>query len=761
MPESTTTKPKRRWLAWLLIAPALLLCGVCSLLAFLPVPEDPIIPAAEQGGGARQGENTGSGLQLVWEDLPPVAADQAALGRLLFYDPVLSVNNDRACSTCHHPDLGFSDGLPVAAGSHGEELRRNTPTLWNVAFASSLFLDGRADSLEDQMLTPLTSEDEMGADIGEMLEELRAIPEYEALFNAAFEDGITVGNVQSAIAAFERTLLTQNSAFDRFAAGDENALTPSQRRGFDVFRSAQTRCFECHAWPTFTHDTFHVLGVPDRDPDNPDLGQSETVNAPDATRAFRTPGLRNVALTAPYMHNGAFDSLEQVIDFYAQGGGPAFGVDVIVDEKVAGFDLTTQQTDDLVQFLLALTYEPPDLIAIPESVPSGLPVAQHIENPVREQLVMAEAQEAADLEAREPQTFTVAPGETIQAAVDRAMPGDTVLVQPGVYHETVYVDRPNITLRGELVDTNGDGRMDGDDERAWLDGEHVLSDGFNTTGDDFLLEGFGIRHYLGNGVLTTGAQRVVYRSLFVQDTGLYGVYPVETTDVLIEFVEATGIKDAAVYVGQSRGPIIVRNNIVYGNVTGIEIENSTNAEVYDNHVYDNTGGILVFLLPNNPSRIGYGTRVYNNLIEGNNHENFGNPNSVVGKVPRGTGIMIMTADDTEVFNNVIRDNQTVGVALTSLYSIYPRDTVFDLGPLPENNWIHDNDFSNNGYDPQGLAAELGLIGYEIVWTGEGWNNAFDEPGVASFPPLLPGRDLPDPMRQALWRVYDILIQALL
>jgi len=744
-------KPRRRWWRWLLIVPLALLCMVAAAFGFLPVPEDTPLPLEQQGGGARQEAAAVSGLQAAW---PQVAAPdelQAALGRLLFYDPVLSVDNDRSCASCHHPDKGFADGLPTAEGAHGEALRRNTPSLWNAAYATSLFWDGRAASLEEQMLVPLTTANEMGADLDAMLEELRAIPEYVRRFDESFSDGLTLANVSASIAAFERTLLTHNSPFDRFAAGDANALTPAQMRGFNVFRSAQTRCFECHSWPTFTNNTFNALGVPDVNPNSPDLGQVEVVNGPDSTRAFRTPGLRNVALTAPYMHNGVFKTLDEVVDFYSKGGGPAFGVDMKPDEFIRGFTLTPQQTSDLIAFLLALTDEPADLIRIPESVPSGLAVVEHLENPLREvvQQAIATAPDAAA--QRAPQTFTVKSGESIQAAVDQALAGDTVRVEPGVYHETVYVDRAGITIQGIV---NGE-------ERAWLDGEKTLSDGFSTTGDDFTLEGFGIRNYIGNGVLTTGAEHVVYRDLIVQDAGIYGLYPVETTDVLIENCVVSGIADAGIYVGQSRGPIIVRNNEVFDNVTGIEIENSTNAEVYDNHAHDNSGGILVFLLPNNPSKVGYNTRVYNNLIENNNHVNFGAPNSTVAKVPQGTGIMIMTADQTEVFGNTIRGNQSFGVALTSLYTLYSRDTVFDLGALPENNWIHGNTFEHNGYDPQGLVKDIGMGGADIMWTGEGWNNAFDEPNATTFPPLLPGRDWPAPIKRGLWRVYDILIQALL
>lgn len=754
--QSAPRRRRRIW-RWIVGIPLILLCGIITVFAFIPAPEDTPIPLEEQGGGARQNETATTGLQAAWPEIDAPDPDAAELGWYLFYDPVLSANNDMSCATCHHPDQGFGDGRVVAVGSHGEDLRRNAPSLWNVAYATSLFWDGRAESLEDQMLVPLTSPDEMGADIDEMIVELNDIPEYVEMFGAVYEDGITIDNVVTSIVAFERTLISSNSPFDRFAAGDFNALTPSQRRGFDIFRSAATRCFECHAWPTFTHNTFHILGVPDIDPEAPDLGRVEVQNAADATRAFRTPGLRNVALTAPYMHNGAFATLEEVVQFYADGGGPAFGVDVVPDEKIRGFTLTDQQVEDVVNFLISLTDEPSALIAIPESVPSGLPVVEPMDNPARD-LVDNSIAPPFDPDDHEPQVIRVSEGESIQAAVDRALPGDTIEIEPGVYYETVYVDIPGITIRGIIEG----------DERPWLDGENWRSDGFNTTGDDFVIENLGFRGYVGNDILTTGAERVVYRNLIIEGiTGVeglstvYGIYPVECTDILIENNVVSGIADAAIYVGQSRGPIVVRNNEVFNNVTGIEIENSTNADVYGNDVHDNTGGILVFLLPNNPSRVGYDTRVYDNDIYDNNHPNFGDPDSTVGIVPPGTGILIMTADRTEVYNNRIRNNQTMGVGVTSLYMIFPRDTVFDLGPLPEGNWIHDNEWENNGYDPTGLVAEIGIPGADILWTGEGWTNSFDEPGASSFPPILPGRNWPDPARRALWRFYDVLIGLLL
>jgi parallel beta-helix repeat protein len=743
----------------LLIIPALFLCGIAALLAYLPAPEDALIPPNQQGGGARQVERAVGGLTAPFPQHPAVDARQAELGRLLFYDPILSGNNDRSCASCHHPDQGFADGRALSPDARGGTLRRHTPTLWNIAYVPDLFWDGRADSLETQMIEPLTKPEEMGADLDVLLAELRAIPDYQTAFAAAYDadptdpSAITLDRVTGAIAAFQRTLISDDAPFDRYAAGDVNALSPSQRRGFDIFRSAQTRCIECHALPTFTHNTFHILGVPDLSLNDPDLGRGEVVDAPDAERAFRTPTLRNIALTAPYMHTGQFSTLEEVIDFYATGGGAPYGIRP--DEKVRGFGLTVQQVDDLVAFLQALTHEPADALIIPARVPSGLPVVERIDNPARDAAIVissvvsnARSETESATTPRAPQTIRVT--STIQAAVDLAQPGDTVLIPVGVYHETIYVDRPNITIRGEIIPN-----LPPEQGRAWIDGRHTLSDGFNTSGNAFTLEGVGIRNTIGNGVITVGARGVIYRDLIIENAGLYGVYPVECTDILIEGLTVTGIRDAAIYVGQSRAPIIVRDNVVHGNVTGIEIENSTDADVYRNHVYNNTGGILVFLLPNNPSRVAYGTRVYDNLIENNNHPNFGDPTSVVGLVPPGSGVLILSADHTEVYNNVIRGNQTGGVGITSLYMMFGRETTFDLGAIPEYNWIHDNTYENNGYDPQGMARELGVPGADIIWTTEGWTNRFDEPNASAFPPLLPARGWSDPAARLLWRVYDL------
>src|SRR5690606_5276129 len=199
----------------------------------------------------------------------------------------------------------------------------------------------------DQALVPLTHADEMGVgDTAAMAAELAANPEYVALFDAAFGGGaavITPENVAHALAAFQRTLISDDSPFDRYAAGDFDALTAQQRRGLTLFRSGATRCFECHGAPTFASDTFRVIGVPSDDPGRAGVTDDGVFGA------FKVPTLRNIALSAPYMHDGSMATLEEVIDFYADGGGRANGFEQ-VDVFVNPFDLNEQERADLIAF---------------------------------------------------------------------------------------------------------------------------------------------------------------------------------------------------------------------------------------------------------------------------------------------------------------------------------------------------------------------------------------------------------------------------
>lgn len=738
-----------KWIGRIVLILIAVLLLLMVITAVMPIPEDPVVPPEEYGAGASSVEPSYSGLERAFPPLNAPAenaqtAEKAELGRLLFFDPVLSANNEIACATCHHPDRGFSDGQAVAGGLNGVELERNTPTLWNVGYAQSLFWDGREDSLEEQVLFPLTHADEMGADDTEALvAELQAIPEYAALFDNAFgggESAISLENLQYALAAFERTLITDNSPFDQYAAGEFEALTAAQRRGLVLFRSAATRCFECHAAPTFATNTFRVVGVPDED-----LGRGGVSNdAPEG--AFKVPTLRNIALSAPYMHNGSLATLEEVIDFYAQGGGRAYDYEN-VDSFVIGFELTEQEKADLIAFLYALSDES-NLPEIPAEVPSGLPVIQPVDNPARETIAAVNAGTGNGRPpARDPMTITVQRGETIQSAVDQAQPGDTIEVPYGVYHERVVVDVSDITLVG-IPNEQGDWPV--------LDGEGELSDGIISSGNNFTVGRFHIRNYNDNGVLVEGATGVHFHDIFAENVGTYGVYPVQSTDVLIERVEVTGVDDAGVYAGQCEN-VVIRDSVAYGNVIGIEVENTVNSEVYNNHTYDNTVGIFIVVLPNLTSKVSTNTKVYDNRTNDNNLENFAPEGATAGFLPPGLGILLLGTDNAEVYNNTVTGNKTVGIGLYSLETTGVFENL-DIGPTPENNYLHDNSFENNGYDPDEFVADLGIPTGDILWDVSGGGNTFNEPNAqGNFPPLLPGNGWPEPIRRAYWQALHFLI----
>jgi cytochrome c peroxidase len=770
-PTASSNGRLRRLLMFLI---AMLGLIITAILVIGMIPFSPDIPP----GGSTNGNPGSGGLRRPFPEMNqrannPATPEKAELGRLLYFDPILSGDNTQSCATCHHPDLGFSDGRNLAMGNGGKgvgpertggkHIRRGSPTIWNAAFNHKLFWDGRADDLEHQARSPITSADEMNQNPDELVRELKAIPEYSQIFDKAFGgssgSAVTFDNVTNAIAAFERTIISNNSPFDRYAAGDANALTPEQRHGLTLFRSLKTRCFECHGFPTFANPDFKVIGVPPlpgqtgqpgQSGQREDLGRAEVEGGEPYKHAFKVPTLRNIALTAPYMHNGRFQTLEEVISFYSVGGGVSFGMDLPnLDDKIRRFILSPQEKKAIIAFLHALTDESKKP-AFPARVPSGLQVVERINNTAKNQPRPADAVARNRREDRPPTTWRIKPGESIQSTIDRAIAGDTIEILPGVYQESLLIDIDNITIRGLRV--NG--------ERPTLAGMNRLTDAVITSSHNFTIESLVIKDYVNNGITVHGGTNATFRGLEVHNAGLYGVYPVECKGVLIENCLVTGIKDAGIYVGQSRD-IVVRNNEAHDNVTGIEIENSVNALVENNYVHDNTGGILVFLLPNNPSKVGSDTRVVRNRIVNNNHPNFGDPNSIVGRVIPGTGMLIMAADRTEVTENVIRGNNSYGIAVVGLALAFPGGKSFDVGAVPEGNRIYANKFADNGRDPGGLVKEIGVMNADLFWDGSGWDNSWNQPGTKSFPVILPGDGWPNVVRRAYTRVFSFLRERLM
>jgi parallel beta-helix repeat protein len=722
--------------------------GVLALIGILyaaltPLPFDPELPKEKWGAGASSVLPAHSGLQREFPALNgETSPEKAALGRMLFFDPILSKSQDTSCATCHNPSLGFSDGLQTAKG-----LSRNSISLWNVGYETDFFWDGRVASLEEQMLAPLLGSTEMAGSPEEIESRLKAIPAYVSLFDSAFgsgADSVTIGNAQSAIASFERTLITNNSPFDKYAAGQFDALSAQQRRGLNLFRSAATRCFECHAAPTFGADDFFVTGVPDLDGQAHDAGRA-SVAEDGKDGAFKAPTLRNIVLSAPYMHNGAFATLEEVIDFYARGGGRDQGI--AVDRHINPIELSAQEKEDLVALLYALTDESamPD---IPESVPSGLPVVEQVANPARELVRQynVEVTESGTSPAHEPTTVRVGPNETIQQAVDRSGPGDRIEVPYGIYHEAVVLDWSDITLIG-IPNEQG--------EWPVIDGEGTRSDGVIASGNNFEMAFFDVKNYTSNGVLVEGATDVYLHDMYIENTGVYGVYPVRCTDVLMERIEATLMNDAAIYAGKSEN-VIIRDTVTYGNVIGIELENTVNGEIYNNHAYNNTVGIFVDLLPQLPSKVSLFTKVYDNVVENNNGKNFSKPGATQALIPPGTGMLILAADEVEIYNNTIKGNKTGGLAVFNL-SIGFATNEIDVGPNPEHVFAHDNIYENNGYEADPFVKNMLGRGFDIIWDTNGADNHFDEKVSSSFPPILPKTSWPQPVYNLYWRVMNFVV----
>ncbi len=325
---------------------------------------------------------------------------RAELGKNLFFDPRLSGSNWISCSTCHNPALGWSDGLPTAVGNNMKVLDRATPTLVNTGYNKIQMWDGRFRTLEEQALGPITAEGEMNQNLDDVLSELNAIPGYAELFEAAYPgEGITKTTLAKAIAAYERTIVSSGSPFERWQRGDEKAVDASVKRGFDVFKG-KGRCDLCHGGFNLTDDSFHNIGLKG----STDVGRYAKVPVRASKGAFKTPTLHNVALTSPYMHDGRYGTLEEVVDHYDRGGDKVENL----DEQIQKLGLTTQEKTDLVAFLHSLT-SPPLQVVIPQ-------LPNRIKGSVRATAVAARKPAPAPVPAKKIDGPTSEPLETANSA---------------------------------------------------------------------------------------------------------------------------------------------------------------------------------------------------------------------------------------------------------------------------------------------------------------------------------------------------------
>ena len=310
--------------------------------------------------------------------------------------------------------------------------------------------------------------------------------------------------------------------------------------------------------------------------------------------------------------------------------------------------------------------------------------------------------------------FEVKNGDLIQEVVKKAKPGDLIRVFPGVYNETVYIDKDNITFQGIIEKGN------------WpvLDGKKELNDAFLYSGNGIQIENFKIINFKGNGIMGQAGNNFILRNNWIIDAGVYGIFPQFGKNGLIEYNILSGIEDAAIYVGMCDN-IDVKFNEVYGNVAGIEIENSRHCLVEGNKVYDNTGGILAFITPGLPIKTTYDVILRNNFISDNNHENFGAPGSIVSGIPPGTGILVMAADDVIIENNIISGNDNAGIIITDFENGGAKASNDpDSEPNPDRIIILDNFMINNGNDPVGqikavMLTKLSTKGPDILAIGGG------------------------------------------
>jgi len=287
--------------------------------------------------------------------------ERAQLGKRLFFDPILSRDRTVSCSTCHQQEYGFAEPRSVSEGVDQQLVSRNAPHLANLAWVrTGLFWDGRAATLEEQATQPIENPLEMDLGVAKAIERLSEDSSYVAAFEAAYDEPPSEASLAKALASFVRTLVSANCEYDRYLAGDERALTDSAARGLALFLDGKTGCFHCHSAETLTNDGFFNNGTYTEDGD---AGRQALTGRTGDLGKFRAPNLRNVAVTAPYMHDGSLETLRDVVDHYARGGSGHPSTDV----QIEPLDLTDRDKDDLVAFLNSLTDE--EFLSAPEFQP--------------------------------------------------------------------------------------------------------------------------------------------------------------------------------------------------------------------------------------------------------------------------------------------------------------------------------------------------------------------------------------------------------
>jgi cytochrome c peroxidase len=351
---------------WLMALPVALLATVAGLVWALG--EQTARPITEVNALGIGPQRLGPLPPVVAPPGNPPSSDKIRLGKELYFDPRLSADGTVSCATCHNPALGWSDEGPTSKGIRGQFGGRRAPPVSNAAYSPLQFWDGRSPSLEDQAKGPIQNPIEMGNSHQAMIQTVSAIDAYKEEFKAVFGEGpITVDQVAEAIAAFERTVVTTDSRFDRFARGDLDALTAKEKQGLEIF-NGKAHCTSCHWGPYFSDGRFHNLGVPAKDPKNPDVGRYAITKDPLDMGAFKTPTVRDAARRAPYLHDGSEKTLESLIDFYDRGGGK----DPNLDPLMVPLGLSKQEKAALVAFIKALDSLNPEVADVKPVTPRGL-----------------------------------------------------------------------------------------------------------------------------------------------------------------------------------------------------------------------------------------------------------------------------------------------------------------------------------------------------------------------------------------------------